>query len=422
MGISRSALDALTELSEEIGIRCHKHAVDARASDWLLYVPIGDGIFTTKIDGWIHAVTVTTQVIQKYATEKNTDLDLERLTNWEVENSATRFAHWQVDFHWKIDTRYWQYLLYAKFFKRAYMDAIRECEKIGPADRQALMAVMDRFWDEVEVAMAYRWEIIERSRGFAPHLDRSAGADTHGYTYRVTAPLEPITFDQLSLEFIGPALGAGTAPPEQHKIPKKWPAIDGSVEPGLPTLALGWLEVAREHKMCDHWLRVPLGDRVVPTRFDGWVMSLLETLQFLAPFARGESAAVSGSLGQDDLNLGSYAVRFGLCQAEFLRRLRGDAEQLLTLLQTQRAALQALLKEKGLPQEAADPFIEAASQAFPWALSNGHTITEEILPELRVARPLHPRFAPFDPVEPLPWETADQQKWVQRMARLGYTI
>jgi len=53
-------------------------------------------------------------------TNTRTHLDLSRLTAWQVSDAATKFAQWQVEFHWKIDTRMWKYLLFAKFMCRAF--------------------------------------------------------------------------------------------------------------------------------------------------------------------------------------------------------------------------------------------------------------------------------------------------------------
>lgn len=150
--IRDEATKVLLALDNEIGQGWFRHAKLADATDDFLHAPIADGMFSTKIDGFSHAARMTTPFILKYLQEQNFRLNITAVTAWnESVNSAIRYSQWQVDFHWKIDTRVWQYLLYMKFMRRAYQDAVNGSEWEAEEKAEFLDAA-ERFWDEVEVA------------------------------------------------------------------------------------------------------------------------------------------------------------------------------------------------------------------------------------------------------------------------------
>jgi hypothetical protein len=418
--LSIDAVETLKSLNEEVGLGWNKQARTAGASDDLLHVIIADGVFTTKIDGWIHAATVTTPIILKYASETNRGLDLQRVTSWTGVNSAIRYAIWQTDFHWKLDTRLWQYLLYGKFMRRSYRDAILECN-LNSDDKRALLEVCDDFWDEVEIAYSYRMEIIERSRGFAPHPDKTAGSKDHGYTYKKLVELEEIPFEQLPLDFIGSELGAGTSNSEDHRIPRGWPKLDNIINSGVSTLALEWLRDSQKAGLANDLLCVKLGERDVPTRFNGWESGIDQTLRFLKPYSENRSVNndISTYYG---LDLKNYAVRFAICQSEFQRRLNGYPEQLIRLVECQIEGIRKNIDLVNMDESFLNSFGEEVMSVIESLFSKDVLWDEEIIPELGVVRPIHPRFAPIDPLEPLPWETKNQDRYLIKMKRLGYTI
>ena len=413
--IGPDAENALLALDKEIGEGWFRHARAAQSADDLLHVIIGDGVMTSKIDGWIHAATMTTPFILRYAKEREVGLDLARLTSWDGHNSATRYAQWQVDFHWRIDTRAWQYLLYTKFMRRSYEDAIRTITL--PSDQvDELLAVNNSFWDEVEVAYVYRMEIIERSRGFAVHPDPTAGARDHGYVYRRLLPTPDHRFEELKFELIEPELGAGTA--ATTRVPPAWPRLaDTEISTEL-NAAKAWLDDCRTVGLADLWLRVRLGDRWVPTRINGWELGLAETTTFLLGDAELGVPSVAPSTGVED-----RARAFAAVQAEFWRRLKGDPEQLASLLASQRTALGIV--HPTLNPATIDSFVTVAAAEIRknYDAEGGQDARVEKFDDLlALTRPLHPRFAPFDPVEPLPWQTRNPERHLARMRRLGYTV
>ena len=199
-------------------------------------------MFSTKIDGFSHAARMTTPFIIKYMREKDIRLNLTAVTAWdECANSAMRYAQWQVDFHWKIDTRVWQYMLYMKFMRRAYQDAVN-CSEMNAHDKGEFLEAADRFWDEVEVAYTYRSEIIERARRFETHPDETAGAKDHGYVYRPLVPAPVYGFDQLEFELIDSEYGAGTS--VDSVVPEAWPGFSTVQWPLLSEAAWDWYSAA----------------------------------------------------------------------------------------------------------------------------------------------------------------------------------
>lgn len=59
-------------------------------------------MFSTKIDGFLHATRMTTPFILKYMQEQDVRLNITAVTAWnESVNSAIRCTQRQVDFHWK---------------------------------------------------------------------------------------------------------------------------------------------------------------------------------------------------------------------------------------------------------------------------------------------------------------------------------
>lgn len=420
----RSALDTLATLDEPIGLNWFRHARAAGAADDLLNVVIADGRFTTKIDGWIHAATMTTRSIANFAGNSAgpPQLDIAELTAWTGGNAAARYGRWQTDFHWKIDTRAWQYVLYLKFMRDAYRDGIDDCPDFSAGQRAALQRLVTEFYDQAEIALLYRWEFIERGRQFARHPDPTAGAATHGYTYQVDLPLPEIPFEELALD-----LSEGTRTRAAAREVPAFPRIDGArAETGIAALSKAWLECARKVGVADRWLRVRLGERMVPTRFNGWEAALEITLPSLARFAKGARACSIEPGAYVDLDLADYAVRFGLCQAEFQRRLRGGAVELITLLEAERDALAAQGAElpavPAIRPIAIETFFGRAIAAIGTAFDRELPIEESWLPELAEMRPLHPRFAPHDPLEPLPWQPKNPESYDRKMKGLGYVI
>lgn len=209
--VSDHAAKVLQGLSPQIGEGWFRHQRAAGTADDLLHFITADGAFDAKLDGLVHAAAMTTPFIIRHAREDQPELDLPRVTAWSATTAAARYAQWQVDFHWKIDTRLWQYLLLAKLMRRSYIDAIRAAD-LDETDESELLAANESFWDEVDVAYTYRMEVIERARGFAPHPDTSAGANDHAYSYhRLVAGLDQ-DFGELHFELTNPSLGAGTGP------------------------------------------------------------------------------------------------------------------------------------------------------------------------------------------------------------------
>lgn len=52
--------------------------------------------------------------------------------------------------------------------------------------------------------------------------------------------------------------------------PKLFPPMENQMDPALPTLCWDWIKRAKAQGISDDWLRVRLGTRWVPTRFNGW--------------------------------------------------------------------------------------------------------------------------------------------------------
>lgn len=422
MPLSQQAIDALMSMGEQLGLAWQANTRKTRGTDDVLNICIGDGIAPTKIDGWIHACTLTAKSMIKYAADPDAGLDIVGVTSWSGGNSALRYARWQADFHWKIDTRPWQFFLYMFPMKWAFRDAINACNAISEQDRAALLKVNEDFWEEVVVAYSYRSEVIERSRGFAPHPDPTCGSSWQGYPYRRIWDRDEVKFEDLAMPFI--EKGKSEYERVEGKIePKPFPALENQMEPGLPTIAWSWIGVAKERGISDDWLRVQLGTRRVPTRFNGWWASLEEILRFLEPHAKGLRASVQGTtksvLGYD---LSEYAVRFAFCHAEFQRRLRGEAKQLDDLIDSSRDALKTILSDRRGDISAVDTFIGRSTSVIREVFETLPLMNDDDLPELNVARPLHPRFAPVDPLEPLPWQVPDTEHYLKKMALLGYTL
>src|SRR5579864_1423046 len=124
-------------------------------------------------------------------------------------------------------------------------------------------------------------------------------------------------------------------------------------------------------------------------------------MRFLTPNAEGGSAHVQGATKDaNGNNLADYALRIALCHSELHRRLKGEPEQLTKLPATSREALKTVLADKGLDTEKVDPFIAQGTAVIRDFFTRNATVSPEELPELNVARPLRPRFAPPDPLEP----------------------
>jgi hypothetical protein len=416
--ITKESEDIFLELDVAVGDGWSVHQRRADAADELLRDTIGDGIFSTKIDGYSHAAKMTTPFIVKYMSETDTDLNLARLTAWDnPANSAIRYAQWQVDFHWRIDTRPWQYLLYTKFIRRSYNDAIL-ASKMDEQDKVTLMQVSDKFWDEVEVAYVYRSEIIERSRSYAVHPDAGAGSAEHGYTYTKIVPTPDYTFDQLNFELIGPELGAGTS--EELRIPDAWPGISTIERTILMQAAAAWLEDAKKKGLADEFLRAKLGDRMVPTRINGWEAGLIETAGFLLDDKDIDIPHRARSESSPEERVSAFA-RSQYC---FMLRLDGKVEDFVELIRLQGRALKIL--HSNVDDAAIGRLLEDVSAQFSHLSSTNKSESEIVDDDLRLlmeeTRPLHPRYAVFDPNEPLPWQTKSPDRYLARMKRLGYTL
>lgn len=115
MALSPAAIAELTSVGEKLGLAWQANSLKTRSTDEVLHICIGDGIIPTKADGWIHACTLTAKSMVKYAADPDAGLDVVGTTSWTGGNSALRYARWQADFHWKIDTRPWQFYLYCVF-------------------------------------------------------------------------------------------------------------------------------------------------------------------------------------------------------------------------------------------------------------------------------------------------------------------
>lgn len=420
--VSENAISVLLSLGEEAGFGWRRHSIKTRSTDELLNICIGDGIIPTKIDGWIHACTLTAKSLAKYARDKDRGLDIEQLTSWSGGNAAQRYARWQVDFHWKIDTRPWQFFLYMYTMKAAFADAFDASDKLSDDEKKALHEVNRQFWEEVVVIYSYRSEVIERSRGYAPHPDPTCGSSWQGYPYLKVWERDEVSFDELSMPFI--EKGKSDYERVEGKVePRPFPAVNGQIGGEIPSAAKIWIRQARDIDICDEWLRVPLGERMVPTRFNGWWASIEQVLKPLTLYAEGGHAdndGVAASLAAFDLR--DYAVRFALTQAEFQRRLNGEPGQLIALLGSATQAFEELLAARGADAAKVRPFVDIASKTIAQVADAGLTIAEEELPELVGARPIHPRYAPVDPLEPLHWQVANPERYLTKMRKLGYTL
>jgi hypothetical protein len=205
--------------------------------------------------------------------------------------------------------------------------------------------------------------------------------------------------------------------------PRPFPRVNGQIGGEIPSAAKTWIKQARDIDICDEWLRVPLGARMVPTRFNGWWASIDVVAKPLTLYAAGNHAETEGaaaSLAAYDLH--DYAVRFAMTQAEFQRRLNGEPGQLIALLGSATQAFEELLAGRSLDAAKVRPFVDIASKVIAQVADTGLTIAEEDLPELAGARPIHPRYAPVDPLEPLHWQVANPERYLTKMRKLGYTL
>jgi len=412
--ISDASRDILVGLDGTIGEKWALHALRADAADDFLHVIIADGMFSTKVDGFSHAAHMTTPYMLSYMQEQDLALNLSAVTEWEKPaGSAIRFAHIQVEFHWKIDTRLWQYLLYTKFMRRAYDDAIIE-SAMDEEDKQLLLQAITRFWDEVEVAYCYRMEVIERSRGFTPHPDETAGSKDHGYAYRKFMEAPDYTFDELKFSLFGQELGAGTNP--SIRTPAAWPGLSQLDRPALLASAYSWYTDAKKDGLADAFLRAKLGERMVPTRNNGWEKGLIETNEFLIG---------DGDVLSDIETVEERALLFAQSQYSFVLRLSADPADYFRLIRAQKNALTTWHTDSD-DEVDVERFFELVGREFT-AMAQ-RAFSEEDLKSDRLdaivdgTRPIHPRYASYDPLEPLPWQTRSPERYLARMKRLGYTL
>lgn len=424
MALSKAAAELLDSSGVKLGEGWASHIGKMNAGDEAQNIIIGDGTIPAKIDGYIHACTLAAKAIIGYSGEKGTGLDVVGVTSWNGGNSALRYAQWMVDFHWKIDTRTWQFMLYLYAMKWSFRDVIDNAKALDENERHELHKVNEDFWAEVVVAYTYRMEVIERSRGFAPHPDPTCGSSWQGYIYRKIWDRNDIPFQDLAIPLIEKG-NPDYKPYAGKQEPRPFPSLadEVQIQPGLPRIALEWLRECKKRGLADSFLRVELGDRMVPTRFNGWWSSLEELLRFLKPFSRGEKAEMTGNLSdKSGHDLTDFAVRFAICHAYFQTNLKGNLDQLINLLKAVRVAVSAVWVKDGISAESVDRFIETAIAVISDLAKNPLEPDDEDLPELRVARPLHPRYAPVDPLEPLPWEVENLERYQRKMVRLGYTL
>lgn len=419
--VSEKAAEILKSLDAQVGEAWCRHQRVANACDDLLHCIIANGVFTTKIDGFIHAVNMTTPFLLRHIAEMDVagrdELDLKCVTSWGATDSATRYAQWQVDFHWKIDTRPWQYLLLAKFMRRAYDEVIRSATGFADPDRQALLDGNLRFWDAVEISYGYRSEIIERSRQYTPHPDRTAGASERGYVYRQLIPEPSYEFRKLKFELIGPELGAGIA--DEVQIPTGFPRIPEVVHGTTTEAARTWIGTANEAGVCDDYLRMRLGDRFVPTRLNGWEAALLDLRRCVDPSPEDPLVIALAGTGED---LREAVVEFFvLAQSEFGRRLGGlDRTEISTLIETARPAVEQIMAADPEAKSKCEDFVSRVQRIY--AVGGGRKRWQEDEQLMDLVRPVHPRYAAVDPLEPLPWHTRNPDRYRQRMSRLGYEL
>jgi hypothetical protein len=413
--LTAEGAEILRSLDRRIGEGwCDQQRI-ANSCDELLHCLIGNGIFSAKIDGFIHAVTMTTPFILRHmeelASSQRSALSLRELTSWRPLDSAMRYAHWQVDFHWKIDTRLWQYLLLVKFMRMSYESAIKDADGLSDPDRSLLLRGNIAFWDAVEIAYSYKSEIIERSRSFAPHPDKSAGSSNHGYTYRPMTPEPYYNFDELGFDLIGTASDTVTEP-------TGYPDLQSVKFGTLTEAARRWIRDAQSVGLCDQYLRLRLGERFVPTRLDGWEAALTDLARYVRPDCEDPLVRALGELGTE----GSADLLprfFAKTQLEFGRRLSGLAlPELVQLLRTIGPALQQLLGDQHA-EEDIDTFCEKVISSASDEDSNADVSFSDLI---ELVRPIHPRYAAYDPLEPLPWQARNQERYVARMRRLGYEL
>ena len=104
-------------------------------------------------------------------------------------------------------------------------------------------------------------------------------------------------------------------------------------------------------------------------------------------------------------------------------RLGGVPEQYLRLIELQASPLKKWHADDAVDVEtfmaiAVNAFSELADQVQDEVdLMDG-----PLAQILDGTRPVHPRYAAFDPLEPLPWQTKGPERYLARMRRLGYTL
>lgn len=433
--VSKEVIEALRDLDTEIGEGWLRHAKEANATDDLLYVPIADGIFDTKIDGWIHAGNLTAKSLAKYATNPDSGLDIEEATSWSGGNPAIRFGRSQADFHWEIDTRMWQYFLYLAFMRRSIRDAIQRANEITGDEEAKLLRANNEYWDEVVVQYAYRTEIIERTRGFAEHPDQSAGSNRYGYEYEVAWDRDDwseYALDALDLD-VDPELieddleERGVSSTSDVHVPDPFPTVEKDLETGLEEAAKRWVDAAKRSELADEYLRVVMGSgddqRWIPTRYAGWKTSIENvTLPYLKEYASSSSTDHGEYEG---FGLNDPAVRFGLCQGEFQRRFEGTRDQLVEYLETQQQGINYLIEVDAMidvTPEDVETFFDTVRDTVDAFFDRSLELDGDDLTDVTDERPIHPRFAPYDPEEPLPWNTDDPEKHQKIMEIRGFTI
>lgn len=434
--VSEDALTALHELDTEMGKNWYKHIKKANAADDLLHFPIADGIFDAKLDGLIHAANLSVKHFAKFVQDPSAGIDITKVTQWTGGDPAIRYARTQADFHWNIDTRMWQYFLLITSMRRAFRDAIQNSNRIPGDDEADLLRLNNEFWEEVIVHYSYRTEIIERTRGFAEHPNPDAGSERFGYQYEITWDRDDWSayeINTLNLDvddkLIEKDLTERNISNRLNKTntPEPFPAVEKETKAGIEEAAKVWINAAKNDGLADEYLCVVMGHdenkRWIPTRYVGWQKSIeTMTLPYLEEYA-GETHGDHRKL--NDFDLSNSAIRFGLCQAEFQRRLKGSCAQLIGYLVTQRKGIDCLLETDigfDISIEDIDSFFDTVYDTVETAFDQAIEINNEDLSDVADGRPVHPRFAPYDSMEPLPWNTDDPEMHKRFMEIRGFTV
>lgn len=434
--VSNATVDELRNLDEEIGKKWYYHQEKANTTDELLHFLIADGIFDAKFDGLVHAADLSIKHFVKYIQNPNTGMDVSNVTQWTGGNPAIQYGRAQADFHWEIDTRMWQYYHLLTAMRRSFRDAIRQSNMITGEDESELLQLNNEFWEEVIVQYLYRTEIIERARGFSEHPNKTAGSDRYGYEYETTWNRDSwseYTIDGLNLNIDenlikkDHEMRGEPFPSENTHAPEPFPSVKKNNNSNIERAVKKWLSSAKHEELADNYLRVVMGSdenkRWIPTRYSGWKKSI-EEISF--PYLKMYTSNTDQNHEKfQEFNLNDAAVRFGISQSEFQCRLKGSHDQLIGYLKSQQKGIEYLSKissDIDISVENIDSFFDTVCETIGTVFDQSIRFDDEDLSDVADSRPVHPRFAPHDPMEPLPWNTDDPEKHKQFMEVRGFTI